>query len=87
MAENIIIDGEDYAIALNNLKEKYGYDEDISTIVKMCNQWEDSFHKMESNYNKIIMKMTKFEAEIQNLKTIRNDDVIDFIKCTINSEI
>ena len=53
----------------------------------MCNQWEDSFHKMESNYNKIIMKMTKFEAEIQNLKTIRKDDVIDFIKCTINSEI
>lgn len=34
MAENIIIDGEDYVIALNNLKEKYGYDEDISTIVK-----------------------------------------------------
>ena len=37
------IEGEDYAIALDNLENKYGYDEDIVTLIKMCNQWQNSF--------------------------------------------
>ena len=48
------IDGEDYYAALRNLK-KYGYDEDIVTIIRMCNQWQNSFYKMEGRCNEIIM--------------------------------
>ena len=34
--EEIMVDGEDYALALENLKRKYGNDKDIGTIVRMC---------------------------------------------------
>lgn len=37
--DDIKVDGEDYAIALRNLEQKYGYDEDIEPIIKMCKQW------------------------------------------------
>ena len=67
--EEIEVDGEDYAIALENLKEKYGNDKDIETIVRMCNQWEDSFHKAESRYNRLVAEVTKFQ--------IKADAIID----------
>ena len=58
--DDIQVDGEDYAIALRNLEQKYGYDEDIETIIKMCNQWENSFHK-------IVMETAIFEAKIRKI--------------------
>ena len=61
--EEIEMDGEDYAIALENLKEKYGNDKDIETIVRMCNQWQDSFHKAESRYNSLVAEVTKFQIK------------------------
>ena len=67
--EEIEVDGEDYAIALKNLKEKYGNDKDIETIVRMCNQWQDSFHKAESRYNRLVAEVTKFQ--------IKADAIID----------
>ena len=62
---DVQVDGEDFSIALRNLREKYGYDEDVETIVKMCQQWEDSFHKLEGRYHKLIIATTAFEAKIQ----------------------
>lgn len=64
---DIHVDGEDYAIALHNLEQKYGYDEDIATIIKMCNQWQDSFHKMEKKCHRLIMETTKFEIKIRKI--------------------
>lgn len=63
--DDIQVDGEDYAIALRNLEQKYGYDEDIETIIKMCKQWENSFHKLENRYHKLVMETAIFEAKIR----------------------
>lgn len=65
--DDIQVDGEDYAIALRNLEQKYGYDEDIETIIKMCNQWENSFHKLENRYHKLVMETAIFEAKIRKI--------------------
>lgn len=65
--DDIQVDGEDYAIALRNLEQKYGYDEDIATIIKMCNQWENSFHKIERKYHKLVMEIAVFEAKIRKI--------------------
>lgn len=64
---DIQVDGEDYSIALRNIEEKYGYDEDIATVIKMCIQLENSFHKMERRYHKFIMETTLFEAKIKKI--------------------
>ena len=64
-SDDIQIDGEDYYVALRNLEDKYGYDEDIATIIRMCNQWEDSFHKMESCCTRMISAATSYEAKIR----------------------
>lgn len=61
------IDGEDYAIALDNLESKYGYDEDIATLIKMCNQWQNSFHRMEIRYNKLVAAITSFEIKADSI--------------------
>ena len=61
------IDGEDYYVALRNLENKYGYDEDIATIIGMCNQWENSFRKMEGRCNEIISATTLYEAQIKSI--------------------
>lgn len=68
------IDGEDYYIALRNLENKYGYDEDIAAIIKMCSVWENSFHKMEGRCNEIISATTLYEAQI---KTILENKIED----------
>jgi len=65
--DDIQVDGEDYAIALRNIEQKYGYDEDIATIIKMCNQWENSFHRIERKYHKLVMKTAVFEAKIRKI--------------------
>lgn len=65
--DDIQVDGEDYAIALRNLEQKYGYDEDIATIIKMCNQWENSFHRIERKYHKLVMETAVFEAKIRKI--------------------
>lgn len=65
--DDIQVDGEDYAIALRNLEQKYGYDEDIATIIKMCNQWENSFHRIERRYHKLVMETAVFEAKIRKI--------------------
>ena len=44
-SSDIQADGEDYYVALRNLENKYGYDEDIVTIIRMCNQWQIAFIK------------------------------------------
>ena len=69
------IDGEDYAIALDNLENKYGYDEDIATLIKMCNQWQNSFHKMEIRYNRLVAAITSFEIKADSI--IRTDSMIE----------
>lgn len=69
--DDIKVDGEDYAIALRNLEQKYGYDEDIETIIKMCKQWENSFHKLENRYHKLVMETAIFEAK--SVKSQRNN--------------
>ena len=65
--DDIQVDGEDYAIALRNLEQKYGYDEAIATIIKMCNQWENSFHKIDRKYHKLVMETAVFEAKIRKI--------------------
>ena len=65
--DDIQVDGEDYAIALHNLEQKYGYDEDIETIIKMCNQWENTFHKIERKYHNLVMETAVFEAKIRKI--------------------
>lgn len=65
--DDIQVDGEDYAIALRNIEPKYGYDEDIETIIKMCNQWENSFHRIERKYHKLVMETAVFEAKIRKI--------------------
>ena len=65
--DDIQVDGEDYAIALRNIEQKYGYDEDIATIIKMCNQWENSFHSIERKYHKLVMETAVFEAKIRKI--------------------
>lgn len=65
--DDIQVEGEDYAIALRNLEQKYGYDEDIATIIKMCNQWENSFHRIERKYHKLVMETAVFEAKIRKI--------------------
>lgn len=65
--DDIQVDGEDYAIALRNIEQKYGYDEDIATIIKMCNQWENSFHRIERKYHKLVMETSVFEAKIRKI--------------------
>lgn len=64
---DVYVDGEDYAVALHSLEQKYGYDEDIITIIKMCSQWKNSFHKIESKYFKLIMEITAYEARIHKI--------------------
>ena len=59
------IDGEDYYVALHNLENKYGYDEDIAAIIKMCNQWENSFHKMEGCCTRLISAATSYESKVR----------------------
>lgn len=65
--DDIKVDGEDYAIALRNLEQKYGYNEDIETIIKMSKQWENSFHKLENRYHKLVMETAIFEAKIRKI--------------------
>lgn len=65
--DDIQVDGEDYAIALRNIEQKYGYNEDIATIIKMCNQWENSFHRIERKYHKLVMETAVFEAKIRKI--------------------
>lgn len=65
--DDIQVDGEDYAIALRNIEQKYGYDKDIATIIKMCNQWENSFHRIERKYHKLVMETAVFEAKIRKI--------------------
>lgn len=65
--DDIQVGGEDYAIALRNIEQKYGYDEDIATIIKMCNQWENSFHRIERKYHKLVMETAVFEAKIRKI--------------------
>lgn len=65
--DDIQVDGEDYAIALRNIEQKYGYDEDIATIIKMCNQWENSFHRIERKYHKLVMETAVFEVKIRKI--------------------
>lgn len=65
--DDIQVDGEDYAIALRNIEQKYGYDEDIATIIKMCNQWENSSHRIERKYHKLVMETAVFEAKIRKI--------------------
>lgn len=62
---DVQIDGEDYYVALRNLENKYGYDEDIATIIRMCNQWENSFHKMESCCTRMISAATSYGAKVR----------------------
>ena len=61
------VDGEDYFIALNNLENKYGYDEDIVTLIKMCNQWQNSFHISEAHCNRLISAITVFEEKVDSI--------------------
>lgn len=70
---DVQIDGEDYYIALDNLEYKYGYDEDIATIIRMCNQWENSFHKMESRCLRLISAVSSYGA---NVRYILEDEQI-----------
>ena len=37
----------------------------IATIIRMCNQWENSFHKMESCCTRMISAATSYEAKIR----------------------
>lgn len=69
------IDGEDYTIALDNLESKYGYDEDIATLIKMCNQWQNSFHRAEIRYNRLIATITSFEIKVDSI--IEADSIIE----------
>lgn len=62
---DVQIDGEDYYVALRNLEDKYGYDEDIATIIRMCNQWENSFHKMEGCCTRLISAATSYGAKVR----------------------
>lgn len=62
---SVQIDGEDYYVALRNLEDKYGYDEDIATIIRMCNQWENSFHKMESRCLRLISAASSYGANVR----------------------
>ena len=62
---DVQIDGEDYYVALRNLEDKYGYDEDIATIIRMCNQWENSFHKMEGCCTRLISVTTSYGAKVR----------------------
>ena len=61
------IESEDYAIALDNLENKYGYDEDIVTLIKMCNQWQNSFDKMEIRYTRLVATITNFEIKADSI--------------------
>ena len=66
-SSDIQIDGEDYYVALRNLEDKYGYDEDIATIIKMCNQWENSFHGMEGYCTRLISAATSYESKVRHI--------------------
>ncbi len=65
--EEITIDGEDYALALENLKRKYGNDKDIETIVSMCDQWQDNFHRTESRFNRLLAEVTKLQVKADEI--------------------
>lgn len=65
--EEIVVDGEDYALALENLKRKYGNDKDIETIVRMCDQWQDSFYRAESRFNRLLAEVTKLQAKADEI--------------------
>ena len=65
--EEIMVDGEDYALALKNLKRKYGNDKDIETIVRMCDQWQDSFHRTESRFNRLLAEVTKLQVKADEI--------------------
>lgn len=65
--EEIVVDGEDYALALENLKRKYGNDKDIETIVRMCDQWQDSFHRAESRFNRLLAEVTKLQVKADEI--------------------
>ena len=53
-SSGVQIDGEDYYVALRNLENKYGYD-------------ENSFHKMEGRCNEIISATTLCEVQIKSI--------------------
>lgn len=65
--EEIVVDGEDYALALENLKRKYGNDKDIETIVRICDQWQDSFHRAESRFNRLLAEVTKLQVKADEI--------------------
>ena len=73
-SSDIQADGEDYYVALRNLENKYGYDEDIVTIIRMCNQWQNSFHKMQGCCNEFIMATTSYEARIKSILENKTED-------------
>lgn len=73
-SSDIQADGEDYYVALRNLENKYGYDEDIVTIIRMCNQWQNSFHKMQGRCNEFIMATTSYEARIKSILENKTED-------------
>mgnify|MGYP007028168161 CR=1 FL=1 len=59
------IDGEDYYVALRNLENKYGYDEDIAAIIRMCSVWENSFHKMEGRWMKLLVQQLYMKHKLK----------------------
>lgn len=69
-SSDIQADGEDYYVALRNLENKYGYDEDIVTIIRMCNQWQ----KMQGRCNEFIMATTSYEARIKSILENKTED-------------
>lgn len=73
-SSDIQADGEDYYVALRNLENKYGYDEDIVTIIRMCNQWQNSFYKMQGRCNEFIMATTSYEARIKSILENKTED-------------
>ena len=87
-SSDIQADGEDYYVALRNLENKYGYDEDIVTIIRMCNQWQNSFHKMQGRCNEFIMATTSYEARIKSILENKTEpEVFGFNSGIILSEL
>ena len=63
---NYIVDGEDYAIAIEDLKDKYGDDKDIETIIRFCEQWQESYEKMDMHCAELTTALTKINLIIKN---------------------
>lgn len=62
----MIIDGEDYAIAIKNLEGKYGKDKDIETIINFCEQWQKSYERMNVYCAELTTALTKIDSIIKN---------------------